>query len=106
MEIQNLKDTTITLKEGKKEKEYTLKCKFYSPETEKEYWIYSDEIPNENGEIELKVSYISNVDGEIELKSCTKEDELRLAVNIYEALKKRVKVSKEIKKNEKKKTKS
>ena len=105
MEIQNLKDTTITLKEGKKEKEYVLKCKFNSPETGKEYWIYTDEVPNEKGEIELKVSSLSVVNDELVLSSCVDEDELRLVVNMYEALKRHVKVSKE-KKNEKKKTKS
>ena len=95
MEIQNLKDTTITLKEGRKEKEYILKCKFFSEETGKEYWIYSDEIPNEKGEVELKVSSVSVVDGELVLKSCTNENELRLVVNMYEALKRHVKVNKE-----------
>lgn len=95
MEIQNLKDTTITLKEGKKEKEYVLKCKFFSEETGKEYWIYSDEKPNKMGEVELKVSSVSVVDDELVLKSCTKEDELRLVVNMYEALKRHVKVNKE-----------
>ena len=105
MKIQDLKDTTITLKEGRKEKEYILKCKFFSDETGKEYWIYTDETPNEKGEVELKVSSLSIVEGEPVLKSCVKEDELKLVVSMYEALKRRVKVSKE-KKDEKKKTKS
>lgn len=95
MEIQNLKDTTITLKEGRKEKDYTLKCKFFSDETGKEYWIYSDEIPNEDGEVELKVSSVMVVDGELILKACTDENELRLVVKMYEALKRHVKVNKE-----------
>ena len=95
MEIQNLKDTTITLKEGRKEKEYILKCKFFSEETGKEYWIYSDEIPNDKGEVELKVSSVSIVNDELVLKSCTDENELRLVVNMYEALKRHVKVNKE-----------
>lgn len=95
MEIQNLKDTTITLKEGRKEKDYTLKCKFFSDETGKEYWIYSDETPNEFGEVELKVSSVSIIDGELILKACTDENELRLVVKMYEALKRHVKVNKE-----------
>ena len=36
MAVENLKDTIITLKEGRKEKNYKLKCKFYSEETGKE----------------------------------------------------------------------
>lgn len=95
MKTEDFKDTTITVKEGRKEKEYKLKCKFFSDETGKEYWIYSDGIPMENGDIELKVSYVVKKEDELTLVSCTSESEIKLVVNMYEALKRRVKVSKE-----------
>lgn len=95
MAVENLKDTIITLKEGRKEKNYKLKCKFYSEETGKEYWIYSDEEQDEDGCIELKVSSVSKKEDAITLVSCTDPDELRLVVNMYEALKQRVNICEE-----------
>lgn len=90
MKVENLKDTIITLKEGKKEKNYKLKCKFYSDETEKEYWIYSDEEVNDQGQMELKVSSVTKKDDTLTLVSCTDPSELKLVVSMYEALKQRV----------------
>lgn len=101
--MQTNNDIIIKLKEGAKEKEYKLKCKFFSDQTDKEYWIYTDDIKDKQGNIELKVSYIEENEDKISLVTCTDKAELNLVVNMYEALKHRVNIKNDEGKHENKK---
>jgi uncharacterized protein YrzB (UPF0473 family) len=101
--MQGNNEIVIKLKEGSKEKEYKLKCKFFSDETQKEYWIYTDDLEDKDGNIELKVSYIETKDDKISLVSCTDNAELNLVVNMYDALKHHVNIKNDGEKHENKK---
>ncbi len=95
MPMQTNNEIIIKLKEGKKEKEYKLKFKFFSDETGREYWIYTDDKKDKNGDVELKVSYIDIKDGKMSLVTCTDKKELKLVANIYEALKHNINIKDE-----------
>lgn len=90
MQTSELKDAIIKLKVGSKEKEYKLKCKFFSEETGKEYWVYTDDIKDKNGNIELKVSFVTKEKNKVSLVPCKEPSEINLVINMYEALKQHV----------------
>ena len=89
MELDKFNDNTLRVLEGKREKEYDIKCKFYD-DSNNEYWIYSSNKEDKKGNIDLHVSKVNEVDGEISLEECTNSNEIKLVVDMYEALKKHV----------------
>ena len=89
MELEKFDDTTVRVLEGKREKEYDIKCKFYD-ENNNEYWIYSSDKVDKKGNVDLHISKVCEEDGEMMLEECTDTNEIKIVVDMYEALKKQV----------------
>lgn len=89
MELEKFDNLKLKVMEGKREKEYNIKCKFFDSNGN-EYWIYSNDSIDKKGNVELHVSKVVRNDDGLELVSCMETDEIKVAVNMYSALKQNV----------------